>query len=128
MTIGASLLLIAVGAILRFAVRTVSTYGINLHTIGDILMIIGVVGLLLWLFLWGPWARGRRSSRRVPADVDPAPDAYGNRPVNGRSQYRVREYQRDEYPNDEYPTAEYPPEADPRTGRYPSGRPVRRDG
>ena len=66
MTIGASLLLIAVGAILRFAVQTVSTHGINLHTIGDILMIIGIVGLLLWLFLWGPWARGRRSPRRVP--------------------------------------------------------------
>ena len=44
MTIGAALLLIAVGAILRFAVQTVSTHGIDLHTIGDILMIIGVVG------------------------------------------------------------------------------------
>ena len=40
MTIGAALLLIAAGAILRFAINTVSTHGINVHTIGDILMIV----------------------------------------------------------------------------------------
>ncbi|HEX4833484.1 MAG TPA: hypothetical protein VH478_20595 [Trebonia sp.] len=108
MTIGASLLLIAVGAILRFAVSTVSTHGINLHIIGDILMIVGIVGLVLWLLLWGPWARRRRVARQAPADVDPV--AYPDRPAGGRATYRVREYRRDEYPNDEYPTAEYPPD------------------
>jgi hypothetical protein len=71
MTIGAALLLIAVGAILRFAVATVSTHGVDLHMIGVILMIVGAVGLLLWLFVWGPWAPGRRSSpSRPPADVE----------------------------------------------------------
>ena len=37
MTIGAGLLLIAVAAILRFGISTVSTHGIGMHTIGDIL-------------------------------------------------------------------------------------------
>jgi hypothetical protein len=65
MTIGAALFLIAVGAILRFAVATSSTHGINVHTIGDILMIVGGVGLILWLAIWAPWARNRRTSRQV---------------------------------------------------------------
>jgi hypothetical protein len=54
MALGTSLLLIAVGAILRFAV-SVSTHGFNLHTIGVILMIVGGVGLLvsmLWMTMW----------------------------------------------------------------------------
>ena len=41
MTLGTSLFLIAVGAILRFAVH-VHTKGFNLHTVGVILMIVGV--------------------------------------------------------------------------------------
>jgi len=54
MTLGTSLFLIAVGAVLRFAV-TVSTSGFNLHTIGLILMIVGAVGFvisLLWMTMW----------------------------------------------------------------------------
>ena len=62
MTIGAALLLIAVGAILRFAVNTVTVWGIQVHTIGDILMIVGVVGLVLWMVIWAPWARARRTT------------------------------------------------------------------
>jgi hypothetical protein len=50
MTIGASIFLIAVGAILKYAVNaTVS--GIEIQTIGLILMIAGVVGLVIGLFL-----------------------------------------------------------------------------
>jgi hypothetical protein len=60
MTIGAALLLLAAGAVLRFAVATSSIHGIDLHTIGDILMIVGVLGLVLWLVVWAPWARSRR--------------------------------------------------------------------
>jgi hypothetical protein len=50
MTIGASIFLIAVGAILRYAVD-VTVSGIEIQTIGLILMIAGVVGLLIGLFL-----------------------------------------------------------------------------
>jgi hypothetical protein len=65
MTIGAAFFLIAVGAILRFAVNASSTHGINIHTIGDILLIVGAVGLVLSLAFMAPWARRRRTSRRV---------------------------------------------------------------
>jgi len=51
MTIGASIFLIAVGAILKYAVNaTVS--GIEIQTIGLILMVAGVVGLVIGLFLY----------------------------------------------------------------------------
>ena len=50
MTIGSSIFLIAVGAILRYAV-TDSISGVDLTTIGLILMIAGVVGLLIGLFM-----------------------------------------------------------------------------
>jgi hypothetical protein len=50
MTIGVSLFLIAIGAILKFAV-TLHVSGINLHTTGVILMVIGILGLLLGLWL-----------------------------------------------------------------------------
>ena len=49
MRIGASLFLIAVGAILRFAVNTShqNTHGFNVGTVGVILMIVGAAGLVL---------------------------------------------------------------------------------
>lgn len=49
MGIGASLILIAVGAILRFAVSTSQIAGINVGVVGIILMIVGIVGLLITL-------------------------------------------------------------------------------
>ena len=50
MTIGASIFLIALGAILKYAVD-VTVSGIEIQTIGLILMIAGVVGLVIGLFL-----------------------------------------------------------------------------
>jgi Domain of unknown function (DUF6458) len=69
-TIGASLFLIAVGAILRFAVSD-TIEGIDLTTIGLILMIVGVVGLVI-----GLWQTERfsRSDRVVREDVPPPAD------------------------------------------------------
>ena len=59
MTTGSSLFLIAVGALLRYAV-TATVSGVSLTTIGLILMIIGVVGLVLSLFYMLAW-RPRRA-------------------------------------------------------------------
>lgn len=71
MTIGAGLVLIAVGAILRFGIATVSTHGFGIHTIGDILMAVGILGVLLWLVVWAPWgARNRGAAYRRPAPPD----------------------------------------------------------
>jgi hypothetical protein len=49
MTVGTALLLIAVGAILRYAV-TASVSGVSLATVGLILMIVGGAGLVISLF------------------------------------------------------------------------------
>ena len=60
MSIGTSLFLIALGAILKFAVHA-SVSGLSLQTIGVILMIVGVVGLVLsffWLTAWRDRRRG----------------------------------------------------------------------
>ncbi len=51
MGIGTSLLLIAVGAILKFAVNETEVGPIEIGTIGVILMIVGIVGLLISLLL-----------------------------------------------------------------------------
>jgi beta-lactamase regulating signal transducer with metallopeptidase domain len=49
MGLGTSIFLIALGAILKFAV-TATVSGISIATVGTILMIVGIVGLLISLF------------------------------------------------------------------------------
>lgn len=66
MALGTSLILIAIGAVLRFAV-SVTTHGFNIHTIGVILIIVGAVGLLVSLLYMG-MSRGRTAAR--PGYVD----------------------------------------------------------
>jgi hypothetical protein len=70
-SIGTSIVLFAVGAVLRFAV-SVTTTGFNLHTIGLILMIVGAVGFFVSLLLWNTWngGRGYQRQRRVVRDAD----------------------------------------------------------
>ena len=57
MTIGTSLFLIAVGAILKYAV-TAHVQGVDINTVGVVLMVVGVIGLVLGLYLLlrGRWA------------------------------------------------------------------------
>ncbi|MFL5823932.1 MAG: DUF6458 family protein [Solirubrobacteraceae bacterium] len=61
MALGTSLFLIAVGAILRFAV-TATTSSFNIQTVGLILMIVGAVGLAISLFWMVVWADRRRAA------------------------------------------------------------------
>ena len=68
MAIGTSIVLIAVGAILKFAVN-VDTDGFNLNTIGVILMVVGILGLLISLLMGSLWA-DRRASRTVVRERD----------------------------------------------------------
>jgi Domain of unknown function (DUF6458) len=67
MGFGVGLILIAVGAILAWAVH-VSTSGVNLHTVGYILLVVGIVGCLVSLAFWSSWAGpgyfGRDGSRQ----------------------------------------------------------------
>ena len=68
MGLGTSLFLIAVGAILKFAV-TDSVSGVKLATIGVILMVVGVIGLLISLFYATLWADRRREAAVVREPV-----------------------------------------------------------
>ena len=70
MGVGTSILLIAVGAILRFAV-TATVSGIQLQTVGTILIIVGIVGLVISLLYMTLWAD--RSRPVHPADRAAAP-------------------------------------------------------
>lgn len=55
MSTGFSLFLIAVGAILYWAV-TATVSGIDINTIGAILMVVGIIGLALSLLFWSSFA------------------------------------------------------------------------
>ena len=54
MGVGVSLLLIAAGAILTWAVSAEAS-GIDLNTVGVILMVVGGIGLVLSLVFWSSW-------------------------------------------------------------------------
>ena len=73
MTIATSLFLVAVGAVLRFAVKD-SIQDVDLSTVGLILMAVGVVG-----FFVGLWQARRFDRTAAPVAGDPvARDRYGN--------------------------------------------------
>jgi hypothetical protein len=70
MGIGVSIFLIAVGAILAFAVNF-DVSGLDINVVGYILMIVGVIGLIMTAFIWGPRNRSRSDvveERRVYDD------------------------------------------------------------
>jgi hypothetical protein len=72
MGITTSLLLIAAGAIMRFAVTAQAT-GFSVHTVGVILMIVGTIGAILSIAFWASWGGfGRRTvvERRDPGVRD----------------------------------------------------------
>jgi len=72
MGLGVGLILSAVGAVLAFAVNaTVS--GVDIHTIGWILLIVGIIGILLSLIFWSSWAGPGYFSRRRTAYYDEGP-------------------------------------------------------
>jgi hypothetical protein len=73
MGFGLSILLSALGAILAFAVHK-QVSGISVHTIGWILMIVGIVGGLISMIFWQSWAGpGYLTRRRTTVDEPPAP-------------------------------------------------------
>ena len=68
MGIGASLFLIALGAILAFAV-SVEAEGFDINTIGIILLIVGVLGAVLSMMFWSTWGGwGNRRDTVVHTD------------------------------------------------------------
>jgi len=72
--IGVGIFLIAVGAILAFAVHVSTNGAVNIHTVGWILMAVGLAGILLSLLFWESWAGpGYWSRRRTYVDQGPTP-------------------------------------------------------
>jgi hypothetical protein len=97
MGIGASVFLIAVGAILTFAVE-VPASGIDLDVVGVILMAVGFVGFFYTSLWWSdasPWRRNRTVIREryvEPTTYAPLRDATTDRPVS-RERREVVEYE-----------------------------------
>lgn len=95
MTVGVSLILIAVGAILTWGVNA-EAEGLNINAIGVILMIVGLVGVILSMLFWSTWSpvyarrrhyvEGEAPVRRAPRreviveEEDVAPPAAGPPP------------------------------------------------
>jgi hypothetical protein len=73
--IGVGIFLIAVGAILAFAVHVTTNGTVNVHTVGWILMAVGLVGILLSLVFWESWAGPGYWTSRRRTYVDEGPPA-----------------------------------------------------
>lgn len=74
MGLGGSLILIAIGAVLRWAI-TATTSGVNIRTIGLILLIVGGIGFiisLLWMAFYAD-----RTTRQTYTDGTRGPGSGG---------------------------------------------------
>jgi hypothetical protein len=101
MGIPVSLILIAVGAILTFAVNQNSNSSVDIDVVGWILMAVGLVGLLLSLLTWERFGPGYWGWHRRGYAYDDAPP-----PRRGYGRRRT-------VVEDESPTAPMPPDAPP---------------
>ena len=73
MRIGVGIFLMVLGAILAFAVET-DVPGINVNTLGVILLLIGLVAVVYSLLFWStvtPWGRRRINARRRMVRLEP---------------------------------------------------------
>lgn len=72
--IGVSIFIGALGAILRYAITASGDqHGLNIHTTGVILMIIGVIGLILSLLFWASFSPFRRQAPTTVIEESPLP-------------------------------------------------------
>ena len=71
MGVGVSILLIAAGAILTWAV-TATVSGVSIQTVGVILLVVGIVGLVISMIFWSSWGgSGGPARRRTYVDEGP---------------------------------------------------------
>lgn len=80
MGIVVSLLLIAAGAIMRFAVSA-HGQGWNVHTTGVVLMVIGAIGAVLSIAFWASWGGFNRSGPAGRVMVDRTPAGHTERTI-----------------------------------------------
>jgi H+/Cl- antiporter ClcA len=72
MGVTASLLLSAAGAVLIWAVSA-TTSGINIHTVGVILLIVGIIGFVISLFFWQSWGGFHGTASRTTVTNEERP-------------------------------------------------------
>jgi hypothetical protein len=72
--IGVSIFLIAIGAILAFAVNA-QVSGVDIQAVGWILLVVGLIGLVLSMIFWSSWGGPAywSSRRRTYIDEQPPP-------------------------------------------------------
>jgi hypothetical protein len=75
MGFGVSLVLIATGAILTWAV-TAEVSGVDIQIVGVILLIVGIAGLLLSMLFWSSWGGPATIGRRRETYVDDERSVY----------------------------------------------------
>lgn len=94
MGVGTSIVVFAIGAILKFA-TSVQSSSFNIQTIGVILMIVGAIGFVVSLVFWASWGGYGVSHRRrsyyegstgAPADGGPRYRSGGRTVVEEREQ------------------------------------------
>ncbi|MCI4063534.1 DUF6458 family protein [Micromonospora sp. R77] len=93
MGIGASIFMIALGAIFAFAVNA-NLGWLDLHVVGWVLMLVGLVGLALTLYFWNTRRRVVAAPVRQRVVADPTVPVQDGRVV--REEYR--EVRRPGYP------------------------------
>jgi Domain of unknown function (DUF6458) len=71
MGVGVSILLIAAGAILTWAV-TATVSGVSIQTVGVILLIVGIVGLVISMIFWSSWGGWNRRRATYVEEGPPA--------------------------------------------------------
>src|SRR5438046_6599597 len=76
MGLGVGIFLAAAGAVLAFAV-TDTVSGVDIHAIGWILLIVGIIGVVLSMIFWSSWAGPGYWSRRRTTYVDEGPEGPG---------------------------------------------------
>ena len=97
MGIGISLILIAVGAVLTWAVNA-DVSGLDINTVGVILLVVGIVGLLLTLLLWSSWAPIRRREAVVEGEPGYVRDSRPVREAPARRRTTIVEHDDDVAP------------------------------
>jgi hypothetical protein len=75
MGLGVGIFLIAVGAILTFAINADTNGAVDIDTVGWILMGVGLASVLLSMIFWSTWAGPGYWSRRRTTYVDDGPPA-----------------------------------------------------
>ena len=72
MGLGVGIFLVAAGAILAFAVNVnTAAQGVNLHTVGLILLGVGALGILLSMIFWSSWGGTGAFRRRTTTNMPP---------------------------------------------------------